>query len=235
MPLCSPPEEIINETVRFPSGPCLLEGELAYPEGTPIGAALLAGPHPLLGGNRDNNVVRALGDGLARSGLVTLRFNYRGVGASTGPAVDVAAHLTAFWQTSRAPDDAAYQADLDAARLFLRWVTGPGLPSAFIGYSFGCTLLPATLTPADHAAPLVLVAPTVGPHDYAAYESVCNPILAIAPEDDFAADAGQVSRWLATLPGPRQLVQPRLDSHFFRGHEEWLVSIVRTFLDSHWR
>jgi hypothetical protein len=41
---------------------------------------VLAGPHPLLGGTLHNNVVRGLGDGPARGGLATLRFNYRGVG-----------------------------------------------------------------------------------------------------------------------------------------------------------
>jgi alpha/beta superfamily hydrolase len=226
---------MVNETVQFPSGSFLLEGELAYPVGTPAGAALLAGPHPLLGGNRDNNVVRGLGDGLARCGLVTLRFNYRGVGASSSSAGDVAAQLTAFWQTSRSPDDLDYQADLEAARLFLGCAVGLDLRRAFIGYSFGCTLLPAALAREDHTVPLILVAPTVGPHDYAAYQSVRNPTLVIAPEDDFAADAPQLCRWFATLPGPRQLVRPRLDSHFFRGHEEWLVAVVRTFLENHWR
>jgi hypothetical protein len=44
---------------------------------------------------------------LGRSRLRSLHFNYKGVGASEGPAVDTAAHLATFWQTSHAPDDLA--------------------------------------------------------------------------------------------------------------------------------
>ena len=75
------PDALVVESVRFSAGRYRLEGELAYPEAAlPRGALVLAGPHPLLGGNMHNNVVRGLGDGLAQHGLATLRFNYRGVG-----------------------------------------------------------------------------------------------------------------------------------------------------------
>jgi alpha/beta superfamily hydrolase len=235
MPPPCPPEELIVESVRIPAGAGRLEGELGYPATEPVGMAVLAGPHPLLGGTVHNNVVRGLGDGLARCGLATLRFNYRGVGASDGAAADPAAQLTAFWQTSRAPDEVHYQADLVAARAFLRAAVGRDLPLALVGYSFGCTLLPAAVPPGDAGAALVLVAPTVGTHDYAGFETVGGPKLVIAPEDDFAADAAGLARWFAGLPGRTQLVRPRLDSHFFRGHEDWLVAIVGAFLDDEWR
>jgi alpha/beta superfamily hydrolase len=109
------------------------------------------------------------------------------------------------------------------------------LPLALAGYSFGCTLLPGALPARDGATALVLVAPTVGTHDYAGYEALGNPKLVVAPEGDFAADPGQLSAWFARLPGRKTLVRPRLDSHFFRGHEEWLVSLIGAFLDSAWR
>ena len=41
-------------------------------------------PHPLYGGNMDNNVVLSLSFALAQEGFVTLRFNFRGVGNSEG-------------------------------------------------------------------------------------------------------------------------------------------------------
>ena len=235
MPLPCPPEDLVVETVRFPAGDCRLEGELAYPPGEPAGMVVLAGPHPLLGGNMHNNVVRGLGDGLARHGLATLRFNYRGVGGSDGPAADVAASLAAFWQTSRAPDEPHYQADLNAACTFLRSTAGHDLPLGLVGYSFGCTLLPAALPAGGGAAVFVLVAPTVGAHDYAGFETVGHPKLVIAPEGDFATDPELLAGWFARLPCRKELVEPRLDSHFFRGHEDWLVATVGAFLESEWR
>jgi alpha/beta superfamily hydrolase len=235
MPLPCPPEDLVVEAVRFPAGGCRLEGELAYPPGEPAGMVLLAGPHPLLGGSMHNNVVRGLGDGLARHGFATLRFNYRGVGDSEAPVGDVAASLAAFWRTSRAPDEPHYQADLSAACAFLRSAAGDDLPLGLVGYSFGCTLLPAALPAGVGAAVCVLVAPTVGAHDYGGFDTVANPKLIIAPEGDFAADREQLSGWFARLPGRKTLVRPRLDSHFFRGHEDWLVSTVVAFLDTAWR
>jgi alpha/beta superfamily hydrolase len=235
MPISCPPDEVVVEGVRFTAGGCRLEGELVYPPGEPAGLVLLAGPHPLLGGSMHNNVVRGLGDGLARHGLITLRFNYRGVGGSGGRAEDVAASLAAFWQTSRAPDEPYYQADLDAACAFLRSAAGPGPPLALVGYSFGCTLLPAAVPAGDGTALFVLVAPTVGGHDYAGFETVGLPKLVIAPEGDFAADPELLAAWFTRLPGRKELVRPGLDSHFFRGHEDWLVATVGAFLESAWR
>ncbi|MGI8495860.1 MAG: alpha/beta hydrolase, partial [Pyrinomonadaceae bacterium] len=48
------------------------------------GAALVAHPHPLGGGTMHNKVVYRAAAGLVEAGLTTLRFNFRGVGASTG-------------------------------------------------------------------------------------------------------------------------------------------------------
>jgi alpha/beta superfamily hydrolase len=235
MPSPCAPDALVVESVRFSAGRYRLEGELVYPDaGLPLGAAVFAGPHPLLGGNMHNNVVRGLGDGLVRHGLVTLRFNYRGVGGSEGPAVDPAVYLARFWETSHVPEEGEHRADLVGAVDFLRAVVGREMPLALIGYSFGCSLLPAAL-PAAGAAALILVAPTVGTHDYRAYDGVTNPKLIIAPEGDFAADAAALSRWFDGLPAPKEIVRPRLDSHFFRGHEHWLLATVGTFLNGEWR
>ncbi|KND01965.1 uncharacterized protein SPPG_09026 [Spizellomyces punctatus DAOM BR117] len=45
---------------------------------------IFAHPYGPLGGNLENNVVRALFDNFAHQGYMTVRFNFRGVGRSTG-------------------------------------------------------------------------------------------------------------------------------------------------------
>src|SRR5579872_2866498 len=211
MPLLSRPEPpTVSEDVRFRAGPYLLHGELAYPEeGRPPGAVVFAGPHPLLGGNMRNNVVRGLGDGLAGRGLLTLRFDYRGVGRSEGPPVDVARHLAEFWRTSHAPGELDFWQDVQAAAEFVAQAA-PGLPLALVGYSFGCALLPHVRPPQGLAA-LALIAPTVAKHDYGPFRAVNAPLLVVASEDDFATDAGALGEWFDTLPMPRQLVRQRCD------------------------
>jgi alpha/beta superfamily hydrolase len=235
----APPGEadpfIVVEDVYFPADHYRLEGELAYPEGAnPVGAAVVAGPHPLLGGDLHNNVARGLGDGLAARGLITLRFNYRGVGRSEGPPVDVAAHLARFWATSHAPDEADLWQDVQGAADFVRQAAGPDLPLALIGYSFGCALLPH-VRPGRRPHALVLIAPTVGKHDYRLFLSPRVPTLVVASEDDFATDIGLLRDWFGRLSGPKELVLQRLDNHFFRGHEGWLAEQVLAFLRRVWR
>jgi uncharacterized protein len=226
----SPDQTIVTETVQFRADPYLLHGELAYPEaGCARGAVVLAGPHPLLGGNMRNNVVRALGDGLAQRGLLTLRFDYRGVGRSQGPQVDVARHMGEFWQTSHAPGEMDFWQDVQAAAEFVSQ-SALALPLALVGYSFGCALLPYVHLEGDLAG-LALIAPTVAKHNYDAFAVVSDPVLVIASEDDFATDAALLEEWFDKLSMARQLVRKRCDNHFFRGHEEWLVETVFSFLD----
>jgi alpha/beta superfamily hydrolase len=216
--------EVVVERVRFPAGPFSLEGDLAYPAtAVPTGAVVLAGPHPLLGGTRNNNVVRGLGDGLAGRGLVTLRFDYHGEGGN------LARQMAEFWLHSTVQGEERHEDDLLGAVAFLRSVV-PQAPLALVGYSFGCTLLPAAAR-AYAVAALVLVAPTVGKHDLAGFAPLAQPKLVVAPRDDFAAHEAQLEAWFATLPGSREMLRPWLDGHFFRGHEDWLTEVVGSFID----
>ena len=50
----------------------------------PRGVAVIAHPHPLLGGTQDNKVVQTLARALVQCGWTAVRFNLRGVGASAG-------------------------------------------------------------------------------------------------------------------------------------------------------
>lgn len=234
MPLLSKLRPPVVEEVFFAAGAHRLHGELAYPEtGSPEGAVVIAGPHPLLGGHMHNNVVRGLGDGLATQGTIALRFNYRGVGRSEGPDVDVVGNLAQFWATSHVSGEMEWWHDLASAASFMRQVARAELPLALIGYSFGCALLPFLHRKQSPAA-YVLIAPTVAKHDYAAFIPLAAPKLVIASEDDFATDGEQLHSWYEKLRSSKRLVEKRLDNHFFRGHEEWLVKTVMDFLREHW-
>lgn len=229
-----PPQDaksIAIERVQFSAEPYLLEGELAYSEDaeTPRGGVVLAGSHPLLGGTMHNNVVCGLGDGLAERGWVTLRFNYRGVGCSQGPVVDVARHMTEFWETSHVAGEMDLWRDVQGAADFLRPIVGPGKPLVLIGYSFGCALLPSVRL-AEPPIALVLIAPPLAKHDYSEFTDAKNPLFVIVSEDDFTAEPERLRKWFEGLPAKKKLVQAPLDNHFFRGHEPWLVETVDTFL-----
>ena len=92
---------------------------LDAPEGAPRGLAVVCHPHPLHGGTMDNKVVATLARAFLQCGWRTVRFNFRGVGASAG-----------HWDEGRGEVDDAL-AVAAAAR------ATPDEPLVLAGFSFG--------------------------------------------------------------------------------------------------
>src|SRR6184192_1421856 len=70
---------------KFVAGPAgRIECAVDLPASERRGAALVAHPHPLYGGTLDNKVVQTLAKTFVELGYVSLRPNFRGVGASEG-------------------------------------------------------------------------------------------------------------------------------------------------------
>src|SRR5258708_33693766 len=69
--------------IKFRSRELTLEGLMANPRGD-APAAVVCHPHPMYGGSMFNNVVEAILGALWGLEYATLRFNFRGVGASEG-------------------------------------------------------------------------------------------------------------------------------------------------------
>ena len=68
------------------NGPAgVIEAVRDVPEDGPArGVAVIAHPHPLFGGTMDNKVVQTLARAFVQCGWTTVRFNFRGVGATEG-------------------------------------------------------------------------------------------------------------------------------------------------------
>ncbi|SDP67503.1 alpha/beta hydrolase [Desulforhopalus singaporensis] len=72
----------MDTTLYFRSGSLILEG--LYRTGASTQGAVIAHPHPLYGGDMTNPVVETIATVYQNRGYATLRFNFRGVGASEG-------------------------------------------------------------------------------------------------------------------------------------------------------
>ena len=68
-----------RENTRLSVGDASLPCVLTKPDTVPIGAVVLLHPHPLFGGDMDNQVVKDLDELFLEVGYTTLRFDFRGV------------------------------------------------------------------------------------------------------------------------------------------------------------
>jgi alpha/beta superfamily hydrolase len=198
-------------TIAGPAG--ALEARFTTPAAAPTHCAVICHPHPLFGGTMDNKVVTTLVRAAAARGAATVRFNFRGVGASAGE------HDHGVGEV----DDALAVIDWAAAR----W---PGTRLWLLGFSFGSriALAAAVRRPVER---LVCVAPPVGRMAFGESGLPACPCLVVQGDADELIDANAVIAWAqAAHPAPRLEILPGV-SHFFHGRLHDLSAVVGTFLD----
>jgi alpha/beta superfamily hydrolase len=169
------------------------------------GLALIAHPHPLHGGTMDNKVVQTLAKTFLAQGYVSVRMNFRGVGASEG-SYDQGRGESEDWLSVEAQ---------------MRDRFGD-LPVLLAGFSFGAfvqTRVAARLP----AHKVVLVAPAVGRFPL---EPAPANTLVIHGEEDDVVPLADVLSWarpqslpIVVLPGA---------GHFFHGKLAELARILQT-------
>ena len=198
-----PPGESQALMARGPAG--AIETLIATPREAPRGACLVCHPHPLYGGAMSNKVVYSLASTASKAGLVTLRFNFRGVGKSAG----------LFDETVGETDDTVWLAEQLRALL-------PGLPLALAGFSFGAFVslkAAARVKPAalmSVAPPFGLTRPVYGSDDTPPPHPGC-PWAAIHSRDDDTVRYEDTARVLAQYDPPPTLVTVDGAGHFFHG------------------
>jgi alpha/beta superfamily hydrolase len=213
----------VRERVRFPGACGDLAGELAYPpRGKPSFATLIAGPHPYMGGTMSNRLVEALAMRLAWSGGVCLRFDYGGTGESDGRPIDVAASMSAFWESGHAPEDPDRVEDAAAAADYLASLGVS--PLALVGYSFGCYAATRGWRVHEPVA-AVLISPTVCRHEVRVPRSWRARTLVVHSHNDFATPAADVQAWFDGLAEPKERLCMEDGDHFFRGAEGSVAAV----------
>lgn len=191
-----------RSTVTGPAGD--LECAVDAPaSGSSLGVIVLCHPHPQHGGTMDNKVVQTLARAFVQLGYTSVRFNFRGIGASQGS-----------WDEGRGEIDdalAVIHAHRDAAR-----------PLALGGFSFGAYVASQAATRLQAPAQrLVLVGPAVKNF---AVAPVPPDTLVIHGENDDVVALHDVFDWarpqslpVTVLPGA---------GHFFHGQLSVLKNIV---------
>lgn len=218
---------IVQENVCIEGPGRTLEGILAYPDGQPGFSALIAGPHPFLGGDMHNNVVTSLLRALASQGAVALAFNYSGVGSSEGGPADWPTVMSAFWKNGTFDEENDWADDTKSAMKALRqWCHHPPV---FIGYSFGCWTIARNLQ-GSGARAIILISANPKRHAFDQLSECPTPLLLIHSDNDFTCNMTETIEWFDSIRQPKTRIQLSAGEHFFRGSEEELASVLVEFL-----
>jgi uncharacterized protein len=196
-----------------------LEARLDFPAAgagidpaAPTGYAVVCHPHPLFGGTLTNKVVHTLARTFNDAGMPSLRFNFRGVGASAGthdagPGEVQDALAAVHYCRGRWPE----------ARLWLA------------GFSFGAAVaIRASL--AAKPVGLVAVAPAVDRMQIGAVSPEC-PWLVLLGDADDVVPPQRMLEWAQGLR-PQPAIQVLSGAgHFFHGRLPELHDAVAAFLN----
>ncbi|WP_172609590.1 alpha/beta hydrolase [Pseudomonas graminis] len=168
------------------------------------GIALICHPNPVQGGTMLNKVISTLQRTARDDGLITLRFNYRGVGASAGSS-DMG------------------EGEVDDAQAAAKWLRDkhPDLPMTLFGFSFG-GFVAATLggrleAEGETLKHLFMVAPAVMRITSVDALPQKGALTIIQPDNDEVVEPQLVYDWSDKLPRPHELLKVAECGHFFHG------------------
>jgi len=186
--------------IAMPGEERALEGIFIRGEGPEPGGAVVAPPHPLYGGSMDSPVVAEITWACKRAGFATVRFNWRGVGASGG---------------SPSGENAHADTDYAAALAYLE-ETVPG-PIIAAGYSFGAAAAVRIAQARPRVRRLLLVAPPPALLDAGALAGFSGRVLAVVGSRDSFAPVAKLGALIGEDPRRRLEVVPDADHFFMRG------------------
>ena len=180
------------------------------------GGLVVCHPHPLYGGDMDNPVVVRSVEVAREAGLATLRFNFRGVGASQGTHAK----------------GAGEQDDVRAALAALGSRLRPGSPLGLAGYSFGAWVSARVAARTADLSGVALIAPPVAMLDFGDLSAASfRNLFIVAGTRDTYCPIPELDRLVERLPGAR-VAQIEGAEHFFFGKLYPLGEALRGWIAS---
>jgi len=192
-----------------------LEAAHREPPGTLRGAGVVCHPHPLQGGTMHTKAVFRAAQALADVKIAALRFNFRGVGTSTGSY----------------DSGVGEKQDVLAA---LDWLEEehPGLPLVVGGFSFGSMVALSAAAEDPRVVSLFGVGLPIRMYDYGFLASVKKPIFVVQGEEDEFGSGSEVEPVIAALGAHVTLARIPGADHYFEGHiDEMKAALSEYFRD----
>jgi len=191
-----------------------LEAILKEPAGERRGVALVCHPHPLGGGTMHNKVVFRAAAGLVDAGLTTLRFNFRGVGDSTGTHDEI-------------------EGGREDVRDALDYLTAdfPGEDLTLAGFSFGSRTALEVGWNDERVTRLISIGTPVDKYgDYEFLHGVEKPILFIHGDRDEFGSLESLKILTDAIPHAEVVIFEHC-GHFFDEHLNKLRDTIRGWVE----
>jgi hypothetical protein len=203
---------VLEKPVTLLSSQLSLEGVIAVPGSTSAGA-VLCHPHPQYGGTMDNNVVVVCARRLQRVGVATLRFNFRGVGASEG----------SYDNGRGEAEDARAAVRALADRTGFDHIT-------LVGYSFGAYVALVVGRDDPAVGRIAAIAPPLSFLDIGFLKGCTKPLLFAVGDSDQYCSSEALRERIAALGLNAQFEEIEGADHFLFGDEELVAQALASFV-----
>lgn len=197
--------------LNIPASHGRLEAILKEPVGEVKGVALVCHPHPLGGGTMHNKVVYRAAAGLVEAGLVALRFNFRGVGNSTG------AHDDGVGERQDVKDALDYLSE-----------NYPNQPVTLAGFSFGSRVGTEVALNEKRIVRLISIGTPIDKYDFSFLKNCRQPILFVHGDSDEFGSIENLNKLVAQVSEntDAKLIVFENCGHFFDRHLEQLKNAI---------
>jgi hypothetical protein len=198
-----------EENIYIKNGSEVIEGLLSKSSANK--GVVICHPHPLMGGSMYNNVVEAIQKAFAYEKYTTLRFNFRGVGHSTG-----------VYDEGRGEQEDLYAAG--------GYMCDSGIANIiFAGYSFGSWVGSKVIK--NDNSPFTTSLFISPPNNYFNFDftELNNKIaLIICVDNDPFCELNSIKEYALKINAKLKIISET--DHFYVGREDELVNILHNYL-----
>src|SRR5437868_10337633 len=207
--------QVLHVNIPTPSGH--LEGILkAGEEGSQANyVGLVCHPHPLYGGTMHNKVVFKTAQTLQTLGIPALRFNFRGVGHSTGTYDEGRGEM----------DDVRFALEFLSRRY-------SGLPVILAGFSFGSYVGMRVACVDDRVLAIIGLSVPARMFEGETLQGCQKPKLIIHGTEDEIAPYELTAKWFEQVPAPKSMVAVEGADHFFQDRLNEVEAIIIGFVQT---
>lgn len=179
----------------------------------PAGIAIICHPHPLGGGTLHNKVVFRAARGLENANIATLRFNFRGVGASAG----------------KHEEGEGEQDDVMAA---IEWAKKhhPGKKLIVGGFSFGAWVASRVACELPEVDAIFLIGTPVNKYDFGHLRHCEKPILFLHGTQDEHGDVAKLEKVVQPIRNAESVIVTGAD-HFFSKQLDAVDETIRQWAE----